>query len=91
MAFLYSKEFYEVMELFERSVNRGPKDREKDKEWWGHQQYYCNGELNQRFQLFLQGYHAGKAVGRLEAEPLQAQGSEAHSANGSNASDDDRG
>ena len=65
MAFLGSKEFYEVMDQFERDYKEHGftrMDREKDKEYWKRSIYYENAETNLAFKWYLAGYQASKSV-----------------------------
>lgn len=61
-----SKEFYEVLEQFERDAKHlfyGKRlDREKDKSSWERGFIYENGETNELFKLFIAGYSYGKNV-----------------------------
>lgn len=62
---LFTKEFQEVMEAFEKiakqivtlgseGLNKEPKDQ------WHKQYYYCDGNANNAFKLFLAGFSLGK-------------------------------
>ncbi len=62
---LGSKEFYEVMETFERyakeNVRGGHMGLTKEpKESWEKQVYYSDGVTNEAFKIFLGGYSLGK-------------------------------
>jgi len=62
---LGTKEFYEVMEAFEnvakKLIHLGSMGLKKeDKELWVKQRYYCDGNANNAFKLFLTGYSLGK-------------------------------
>lgn len=64
---LFSKEFYEAMEMFERTskhlIRTGSMGYKREpKESWGHQVYYCDGIANEAFNVFLAGVSYGKAV-----------------------------
>lgn len=62
---LGTKEFYEVMADFEKTAkelvrmgNQGLK--REPKENWKRQYYYTDGNANNAFKMFLQGYSLGK-------------------------------
>jgi hypothetical protein len=64
---LYTKEFYEIMEAFEKNakqlVRMGSQGlKREDKENWTRQYYYCDGEVNNAFKLFLSGVQFGKIL-----------------------------
>jgi hypothetical protein len=63
---LFTKEFYDVMEVFERTskeflrtgnmgLSREPKEN------WNNQYYYSDGNANLAFKVFLNGYSLGKS------------------------------
>lgn len=59
---LYTKEWYEIMESFEKGhYGRFRMDRE-DKEIWKIGAYYQNGECNEWFKMYLAGYMAGRSA-----------------------------
>lgn len=62
---LGSKEFYDVMALFEKTLLQAvfvsAKIEREPKENWKKQYYYTNGEVNNLFKVFLWGYQCGKA------------------------------
>lgn len=64
---LHTKEFYELMEAFEKVAPRlvrtgvqGFKREHKDN--WGKQWYYFDGNVNDAFKLYMCGYANGKAI-----------------------------
>jgi len=64
---LHTKEFYEIMEVFEKNakklVNLGSTGLQKEpKELWGKQIYYCDGNANNAFKMFLNGVSLGKTL-----------------------------
>ena len=64
---LYSKEFYEIMEAFEKNakqlIRMGSQGlKREDKENWKRQVYYCDGEVNNAFKMFLFGVQLGKVL-----------------------------
>jgi len=66
---LGTKEFYEIMEVFEynakRFVRMGSQGLTKeDKELWKKQQYYCDGNTNDAFKMFLNGVSLGKSLNK---------------------------
>ena len=68
----YDKEFYEVMAFFERTIGKAVRlngDFKKEpKEMWLKAQYYCNGEINDYFRVFLCGYTFHKSCNVLVDE-----------------------
>lgn len=63
---LYTKEFYELMDFFEKiskkTVRTGSQGlKRSEKEMWPKQQYYDDGMANEAFKLFMQGYSYGKS------------------------------
>ena len=63
---LGTKEFYEVMASFEKTakdlVSMGQQGLNKEsKEDWKKQRYYSDGNANNAFKMFLQGYSLGKS------------------------------
>ena len=64
---LFSKEFYETMEMFEKTsksfVRFGAQGLKKEpKEQWNNQAYYCDGNANEAFKIFLNGVYFGKTL-----------------------------
>ena len=55
-----AKEYYGLLEMFERQHNLKPSDREKDKEIWKKGYTYSNGEINKLFKAFESGYSFAK-------------------------------
>jgi hypothetical protein len=64
---LFTKEFYDMMEVFERTskeflrtgnmgLTREPKEN------WSRQYYYSDGNANEAFRIFLNGYSLGKSL-----------------------------
>lgn len=62
---LLSKEHYELMEMFEKSFKKGSfygrLDKE-DKELWSRNIIYQDGNVNNLFLLYREGYIYGKVV-----------------------------
>lgn len=59
---LYTKEWYALMEAFEKgNFGRYRLDRE-EKEVWQQKVYYQNGEANELFKVYLAGYMNGRAT-----------------------------
>lgn len=64
---LNTKEFYEIMEVFEKSakqlVSMGSQGLSKeDKGSWEKQTYYADGNVNNAFKMFLHGVSLGKIL-----------------------------
>jgi hypothetical protein len=64
---LHTKEFYEIMDVFEKNakqlVSMGSQGLTKeDKEQWTKQHYYCDGNVNNAFKMFLHGVSLGKIL-----------------------------
>ena len=64
---LHTKEFYEIMKEFEKNakklVNLGSMGLTKeDKQNWEKQLYYCDGNANNAFKMFLFGVSLGKTL-----------------------------
>lgn len=64
---LYTKEFYEIMEVFESNAKKhirfGEMGLSKEpKDLWVNQQYYCDGNVNSSFKMFLAGVSLGKII-----------------------------
>lgn len=64
---LNTKEFYEIMNVFESNakklVNLGSQGLNKEpKENWVNQHYYCDGNANNAFKMFLHGVSLGKIL-----------------------------
>lgn len=62
---LYTKEFYEIMDFFEKNISKTIQKgsqglRREDKELWKSKYYYCDGNVNESFKIFLNGYMLGK-------------------------------
>lgn len=63
---LHTKEFYQIMDAFEKNakqlVSLGSMGLKKEsKELWEKQQYYCDGNANTAFKMFLHGVTFGKS------------------------------
>lgn len=56
-------EIYSIMEAFEK-IASGRLDKEV-KENWKRQVYYQDGEINNLFKMYMNGYAAGKCVERM--------------------------
>lgn len=64
---LKTKEFYEIMNVFEKNakqlVNLGSQGLTKEpKENWHRQLYYCDGNANNAFKMFLFGVSLGRIL-----------------------------
>lgn len=64
---LYTKEFYSVMENFEKYAKQNVKMgtmglTREDKKNWKRKWYYSDGLANEAFKQFLAGYMLGKTV-----------------------------
>ena len=64
---LFTKEFYEIMDMFEKNakslVSMGSQGlKREDKEYWHNQIYYCDGNANNAFKMFLHGVALGKIL-----------------------------
>jgi len=64
---LQTKEFYEIMSVFEQNakklVNLGSMGLTREpKENWSKQLYYCDGNANNAFKMFLHGVSLGKIL-----------------------------
>ena len=64
---LHTKEFYEIMDVFEKNakqlVSLGAMGLTKEsKENWTKKQYYCDGNANNAFKMFLHGVSLGKIL-----------------------------
>ncbi len=64
---LETKEFYEVMDTFERYAKKNVRTgnmgfTKEPREHWVKQNYYSDGMANQAFKVFLAGYSLGKVV-----------------------------
>lgn len=62
-------EIEKVMQVFEmtyKAIARGRLDKEKSKEWWKRGQYYENGDVNNDFKMFLNGYSYGKSLANID-------------------------
>ncbi len=59
MADIKSKEMYNLMDFFERTINKtfyvGGDFKREDKAMWQRCQYYCNGSVNDMFKIFICG------------------------------------
>lgn len=57
---LFSKEFYDLMAFFERTIGKiayvGNDFSKEPKDLWLKAQYYCNGQINNLFKVFIAGY-----------------------------------
>jgi len=54
-----SKEFYEIIMMFEKDVPYGRKDKEQTSEW-PKGRVYQNGEMNNLFLIYRKGYAFGR-------------------------------
>lgn len=67
---LHTKEFYEIMTDFEKNakrfVNLGSMGiARENKENWVKQFYYCDGNANNAFKIYLKGVYSGRMIERL--------------------------
>ena len=60
---LKSKEFYEIMNQFEKDAGYYDFTKES-KSLWEKQIYYCNGQVNNLFRFYLLGYQNAKNLFR---------------------------
>lgn len=56
-----TKEFYDILENFEKNFYHMRLDKES-KEYWGTGQIFQNGETNNAYKAYVQGYSLGRAV-----------------------------
>lgn len=63
-----NKEFYDLMEQFERDYHHLRMDREKDKTLWKTGNVYECGETNKTFLIYCMGYSYGKTI--IREKPL---------------------
>lgn len=61
---LNSKEFYDLISQFEKDTQNTGWEKER-KEQWVKGNYYCNGQINSLFKMYMLGYQNGKCVQRL--------------------------
>jgi hypothetical protein len=65
---LATKEFYELLESFEKAVKGSlylPSNFAKEgKGFWKIGVYYQDGHLNEAFKTYMHGYAFGKVIGR---------------------------
>jgi len=64
---LHTKDFYQIMNVFEKNakqlVSMGAQGLTKEAKCnWGRQQYYCDGNVNNAFKMFLNGVSLGKIL-----------------------------
>ena len=60
---LLSKEFYELVEMFEREKFYGANRYDKEeKSLWPKGNVYQCGETNKMFRIYMRGYSFGKAA-----------------------------
>lgn len=62
---LGTKEFYELMDIFEKTQSKNILTgsmglKREDKELWDKKRYYCDGNANDFFKMFICGYSLGK-------------------------------
>jgi hypothetical protein len=62
---LKSKEHYDLMAQFEKEYKGLRLDREKSKDLWAIGQVYENGQTNELFIAFRNGYSLAKLLGNL--------------------------
>ena len=65
-----SKEFLDLMKAFEGTAGKSMNHTKEDKSNWNRGYYYTNGETNNLFVGFLNGYQFAKSLARMEALPL---------------------
>ena len=63
---LGSKEFYELMETYERYMHLDSSDRE-NKSIWERGYYYKNGYDDKGFKTFIAGYQHAKSLARIDS------------------------
>ena len=56
---LGTKEFYELMNQFEKDTEQYNPEKE-NKDMWAKSLYYCNGSINKEFKLYFLGYANAK-------------------------------
>ena len=66
---LCSKEFYELMEVYEKYMHIDSLARE-DKYVWEKGYYYKNGDYNKSFRGFMAGYQHAKSLARIDSLPI---------------------
>ena len=64
---LGTKEFYDIMDAFEKDakklVSLGSQGlNREEKEQWQKQRYYCDGNANNAFKMFLLGVSFGRTL-----------------------------
>jgi hypothetical protein len=64
---LFTKEFHEIMDMFEKNakqlVSMGSQGlKYEDKVNWHNQTYYCDGNVNNAFKMFIHGVALGKIL-----------------------------
>lgn len=62
-----TKEFYQIMEIFEKDAKKlvsiGISGLKREPiENWINQQYYCDGNVNNAFKIYLYGVSLGKII-----------------------------
>ena len=57
---IHTREHYDIIDAFEKAFNHLPTAKES-KELWPKGHVYCNGEANNLFLAYRQGYAAGRA------------------------------
>ncbi len=67
---LFTKEFYEIIDVFEKNaktlVSMGSQGLKREqKESWVKGYYYCDGNVNNAFKMFLHGVSFGKTLNNL--------------------------
>lgn len=71
---LHTKEHYDLMEQFEKSLGvRSERARKEDKSWWPRGNIYCHGETNELFLAFRKGYAYGKSL-QSQVDELKGNG-----------------
>ncbi len=56
-----TKEFYDILENFEKNFYHMRLDKEPE-EYWRRGQVYQNGETNNAYSAYIQGYSLGRVV-----------------------------
>lgn len=64
---LFTKEHYELIAQFEKSAGKYFRLDKEPKELWKRGQIFQNGEANNAFKMYCEGFAYGRAVERLAA------------------------
>jgi hypothetical protein len=66
-----SKEFYDLMAIFENTIGKGYRLDKEEKSLWRRGRYYENGQANELFAAFFAGYQFAKSLARQDALNLK--------------------